>query len=62
MCSTKPSAPWVSYAPVVTSDPNSQKFAEELTEVNQGKACYSGLRGLGHLGFEDDKKNRRKIL
>jgi Ca-activated chloride channel family protein len=43
---------------MITSDPYLQKF----TEVNQGKAYYSGLQGLGHLVFEDYKKNRRKSL
>ena len=47
---------------MITSDPYLQKFVEEFTEVNQGKAYYSGLKGLGHLVFEDYKKNRRKTL
>jgi uncharacterized protein with von Willebrand factor type A (vWA) domain len=47
---------------MITSDPYLQKFVEEFTEVNQGKAYYSGLKGLGHLVFEDYKKNRRKSL
>ncbi len=47
---------------MITSDPYLQQFVEEFTEVNQGKAYYSGLKGLGHLVFEDYKKNRRKTL
>jgi len=47
---------------MITSDPYLQKFVEEFTEVNQGKAYYSGLKGLGQLVFEDYKKNRRKSL
>ena len=47
---------------MITSDPYLQQFVEEFTEVNQGKAYYSGLKGLGHLVFEDYKKNRRKAL
>ncbi len=47
---------------MITSDPYLKQFVEEFTEVNQGKAYYSGLKGLGHLVFEDYKKNRRKTL
>src|SRR6476661_4758711 len=47
---------------MIASDPYLQQFVEEFTEVNQGKAYYSSLKGLGHLIFEDYKKNRRKTL
>ncbi|MBC6990240.1 vWA domain-containing protein [Hymenobacter sp. BT491] len=47
---------------MIASDPYLQQFVEEFTEINQGKAYYSGLKGLGHLVFEDYKKNRRKTL
>ncbi|MCB2410248.1 vWA domain-containing protein [Hymenobacter lucidus] len=47
---------------MIASDPYLQQFVEEFTQVNQGKAYYSGLKGLGHLVFEDYKKNRRKTL
>jgi Ca-activated chloride channel family protein len=39
-----------------------KQFVNEFTEVNQGKAYYSSLKGLGHMIFEDYKRNRRKTL
>lgn len=47
---------------MIADDPYLKRFVEEFTEVNQGKAYYSSLKGLGHLIFEDYKKNRRKSL
>ncbi|MCC2545110.1 hypothetical protein LJY25_01520 [Hymenobacter sp. BT175] len=47
---------------MIAQDPYLKQFVEEFTEVNQGKAYYSSLKGLGHLIFEDYKKNRRKSL
>ena len=36
------------------------EFVQEFTEVNQGRAFYSSLQGLGEYVFEDFIKNRRK--
>lgn len=36
------------------------QFVKEFTEVNQGRAFYSNLNGLGEYVFEDYIKNRRK--
>lgn len=47
---------------MIASDPYLKQFVKEFTEVNQGKAYYSSLQGLGHLIFEDYKQNRRKNL
>ncbi|UYZ64363.1 vWA domain-containing protein [Hymenobacter weizhouensis] len=47
---------------MIADDPYLRRFVEEFTEVNQGKAYYSSLKGLGHLIFEDYKRNRRKSL
>ncbi|MEQ8581710.1 MAG: VWA domain-containing protein [Marinoscillum sp.] len=47
---------------MIASDPYLQQFVREFTEVNSGNAYYSSLQGLGHLIFEDYKKNRRKNL
>lgn len=47
---------------MIASDPYLQEFVKEFTEVNQGNAYYSSLKGLGHMIFEDYKKNRRKNL
>jgi uncharacterized protein with von Willebrand factor type A (vWA) domain len=45
---------------MVASDPYLQKFVQEFTEVNQGKAFYTSLQGLGDYVFEDYEKNRKK--
>ncbi|MDQ3289864.1 MAG: hypothetical protein M3Q05_01095 [Bacteroidota bacterium] len=47
---------------MIATDPYLKQFVEEFTAVNQGKAYYSSLQGLGHLLFEDYKQNRRKNL
>lgn len=45
---------------MVTSDPYLQEFVEEFTEANQGKAFYSGLKGLGNYIFADYENNKRR--
>lgn len=45
---------------MIASDPYLKEFVEEFTEVNNGKAFYSTLNGLGDLVFEDFEKNKRK--
>jgi uncharacterized protein with von Willebrand factor type A (vWA) domain len=45
---------------MIASDPYLKEFVQEFTKVNNGNAYYSGLKGLGHLVFEDFKNNRRK--
>ncbi len=45
---------------MIASDPYLKEFVKEFTEVNNGNAYYSSLKGLGNLIFEDYKKNRRK--
>lgn len=47
---------------MIASDPYLKQFVQEFTRVNDGQAYYSGLQGLGHLVFEDYKRNRRKHL
>jgi Ca-activated chloride channel family protein len=47
---------------MIASDPYLKQFVREFTAANNGNAYYSGLQGLGHLVFEDFKKNRRKKL
>ena len=47
---------------MIASDPYLQRFVREFTQANNGNAYYSSLKGLGHLVFEDFKKNRRKNL
>jgi Ca-activated chloride channel family protein len=45
---------------MIASDPYLKQFVQEFTHVNNGNAYYSSLKGLGHLVFEDYKRNRRK--
>ncbi|MEO1049074.1 MAG: VWA domain-containing protein [Bacteroidota bacterium] len=45
---------------MIASDPYLKQFVQEFTKVNNGNAYYSNLKGLGHLIFEDYKRNRRK--
>lgn len=45
---------------MVTNDPYLREFVEEFTEANQGKAFYSGLKGLGNYIFADYERNKRK--
>jgi len=45
---------------MIASDPYLQQFVRKFTEVNNGNAYYSSLKGLGHLIFEDYRRNRRK--
>ena len=45
---------------MIAKDPYLQRFVHEFTEVNNGKAFYSSLKGLGEYIFEDYERNRRK--
>lgn len=47
---------------MVASDPYLQQFVREFTQVNNGRAYYSGLKGLGNMLFEDFQRNRRKTF
>jgi uncharacterized protein with von Willebrand factor type A (vWA) domain len=47
---------------MIASDPYLQQFVREFTEVNQGRAYYSSLKGLGNYIFEDYQRNRRKTF
>lgn len=47
---------------MIASDPYLQEFVREFTQVNQGRAYYSSLKGLGHYIFEDYQKNRKKNI
>lgn len=47
---------------MIASDHYLQQFVEEFTQVNNGKAFYSSLKGLGELVFEDYAKNKRKRI
>ncbi|MGO4822234.1 MULTISPECIES: vWA domain-containing protein [unclassified Flavobacterium] len=45
---------------MIANDPYLQKFVNKFTEANQGKAFYTGLKGLGEMIFEDYETNRKK--
>jgi uncharacterized protein with von Willebrand factor type A (vWA) domain len=45
---------------MIAEDPYLQQFVEEFTETNNGKAFYTGLKGLGEIVFTDYAKNKRK--
>lgn len=45
---------------MIASDPYLQQFVSHFTEANQGKAFYTGLKGLGEMIFEDYETNRKK--
>lgn len=47
---------------MIASDPYLQKFVNKFTEANQGKAFYTGLKGLGEMIFEDYETNRKKRI
>lgn len=45
---------------MIAQDPYLQEFIQHFTEANQGKAFYTGLKGLGEMIFEDYEANRKK--
>lgn len=45
---------------MIATDPYLQEFIQHFTEANQGKAFYTGLKGLGEMIFEDYETNRKK--
>ena len=45
---------------MIANDPYLQQFVNKFTEANQGKAFYTGLKGLGEMIFEDYETNRKK--
>lgn len=47
---------------MIARDPYLQKFVEDFTEANKGKAFYSSLQGLGDFIFADYQQNKRKSI
>lgn len=45
---------------MIARDSYLQQFVEEFTQINQGKAFYTSLKGLGDFIFEDYERNRRR--
>ena len=47
---------------MIAQDPYLKQFVEAFTQANQGKAFYTGLKGLGEMIFEDYENNRKKRI
>jgi uncharacterized protein with von Willebrand factor type A (vWA) domain len=47
---------------MIARDSYLQQFVDKFTETNQGKAFYTGLKGLGEMIFQDYETNRKKRL
>ncbi len=47
---------------MIAQDPYLMQFVKEFTHANQGKAFYTGLKGLGEMIFEDYETNRKKRI
>ncbi len=47
---------------MIAQDPYLMQFIQEFTYANQGKAFYTGLKGLGEMIFEDYETNRKKRI
>ncbi len=47
---------------MIAQDPYLRQFVEAFTEANQGKAFYTGLKGLGEMIFQDYENNRKKRI
>ncbi len=45
---------------MIATDPYLKQFVRDFTKVNNGRAYYSNLDGLGGFVLEDFEKNRRK--
>lgn len=47
---------------MIAQDPYLMQFVKDFTYANQGKAFYTGLKGLGEMIFEDYQNNRKKRI
>lgn len=47
---------------MIARDPLLQRFVQQFTETNRGKAFYTGLKGLGEFIFQDYESNRRRRM
>ncbi len=45
---------------MIARDPYLQRFVRDFTQINNGRAYYSSLSGLGEYIFEDFVRNRRR--
>lgn len=47
---------------MIARDPYLQSFVDEFTQTNNGRAFYTGLKGLGDIIFKDFEMNRSKKI
>ncbi|TWO31982.1 VWA domain-containing protein [Seonamhaeicola sediminis] len=47
---------------MIAKDEYLMQFVREFTYANQGKAFYTGIKGLGEMIFEDYETNRKKRI
>ncbi|WP_067151393.1 vWA domain-containing protein [Pseudotamlana agarivorans] len=47
---------------MIAKDAYLMQFVREFTYANQGKAFYTGIKGLGEMIFEDYETNRKKRI
>jgi len=47
---------------MIAKDPYLMQFVSAFANANQGKAFYTGLKGLGEMIFEDYETNRKKNI
>ncbi|GAB2776344.1 VWA domain-containing protein [Rhabdobacter roseus] len=47
---------------MIATDPYLKQFVQNFTQVNNGRAYYSNLQGLGGFVLEDFQRNRRKNI
>ena len=47
---------------MIAQDSYLMQFVKAFTKANQGKAFYTGLKGLGEMIFEDYETNRKKRI
>jgi uncharacterized protein with von Willebrand factor type A (vWA) domain len=47
---------------MIATDPYLKQFVEDFTQINNGKAYYSSLQGLGDFVLQDFQRNRKKKL
>ena len=47
---------------MIAQDPYLRQFVRHFTELNRGKAFFTGLTDLGEMVFEDYEKNRKKRI
>lgn len=47
---------------MIAQDPYLQRFIQDFTQANKGKAFFTGLKGLGEFIFQDYETNRRRTM